>query len=330
MGAELLERLRQGAVDLPDYRTGQPIEVTFAGAGETYVVWRVRHRSTDVLLRLPFDPAPDSQRSMVSEFAALGRVPQGLGPRGLSYSDTDENPLGLRHMLTTYLPGQAKTPTDWTDDDLAGLAGAFAALHRDTTDLHGPVDAPTGGSIDLVAEMDSTWQWWSQRQPDVVAEPEIAHLWERVREYVGARASVVARLTRFPLVHGDACATNVLIDHGVVRLIDWEWAEYSDPARDLALIGGEVYGGPWYVPMDSARVSLFLLTYARLAGLDGSALGDLDARRQAWLAYDRFMTGLLLETRARSLAGMGGHGEPDYRGAAITVRATLGSLLDRG
>ena len=237
-------------------------------------------------------------------------------------TDSEDNPLGVRYIATTYVPGKPKTPDEWTDDDLFRLAGKLAVLHQTVrTDFHGDVDAPVPGPLDLPAELDASWAWWRERQPELAGEPFVAGVAPLVRAYVAERAGTVAGLTSFCLVHGDLAATNVVFDDGEPRLIDWEWSQFSDPARDLALIGGEVYGGPWYVPLTPARGEAFVARYAALMGLDAAQTRDLRRRRDAWMAYERFNSALHFSMKARE--------RPDslYAGASATIWRTLQAFL---
>ncbi|MCL2483575.1 MAG: phosphotransferase [Propionibacteriaceae bacterium] len=321
---DLRERLLAGAVPLSGYAPGDPLDVRLLGIGESHVAWLVSYGESDRVdrvLRIPRHPVDQMPRPMPWEYAALTRVPAEVGTQGLLMSDSADNPLGRRYILSTFVPGQPKPIEEWTDEDLARFAATLVRLHQETGDVHGPVASPESGPLDVVDSLDAAWVWWSGHEPTIVVRPEVRTLWTRVRSFVDAHAGAIANIDRFPLVHADSCATNVLFDNDNVRLIDWEWAEFSDPARDLALIGGEVHGGPWYVPLTPARIDCFLTTYADLAGIPPADRPDLNLRRQTWMVYERFMSWLLVLSRERT------HPDSSYAATSTMMQQTLERFL---
>src|SRR5699024_3212017 len=121
----------------------------------------------------------------------------------------------------------------------------------------------------------------------------------------------IASLEGFSLCHGDLCATNILwagtdaaSSDPRVQYIDFEWAQGDDPARDLAIIGGRVHGGPWYVPLAEEQVAQFVDAYVRARGELGevpAAVADAAALRErmrAWTAYER--TAMLVHVASRA------------------------------
>ena len=82
-----------------------------------------------------------------------------------------------------------------------------------------------------------------------------------------------------PELGTSAVAPNVILGpDGLPRLIDFEWSGPGDTAKDLALIGGRVTGGPWYLPMTSDDVTAFVTEYSRYSRLAQDA-GATDPQR---------------------------------------------------
>ena len=87
--------------------------------------------------------------------------------------------------------------------------------------------------------------------------------------FATALAHQIARLhealaTATATAPSDAVAPNVILGpDGLPRLIDFEWSGPGDTAKDLALIGGRVTGGPWYLPMTPDDVTAFVTEYSR-------------------------------------------------------------------
>jgi len=128
------------------------------------------------------------------------------------------------------------------------------------------------------------------------------------------------------LVHGDAVATDVVLDErGTPRCIDWEWAHTGDVAQDLAHTGGRVHGGPWFVPMSQAQVAAQVWRYLqarRTAEASPAEHERLLARREAWEAHERSTSSLHFERMHRTSPDVAQYGP-----WVATQRRTLARLL---
>src|SRR5699024_7093633 len=92
----------------------------------------------------------------------------------------------------------------------------------------------------------------AERHGALLAEHGLEPFLEAALTGVAGIEDQIASLEGFSLCHGDLCATNILwagtdaaSSDPRVQYIDFEWAQGDDPARDLAIIGGRVHGGPW-------------------------------------------------------------------------------------
>ena len=316
-------KLVSGALPLPGHRAGDPLTVSWLGAGESYAAWLV-DADQSVVVRIPYRDAAAMPRPIEAEFAALKLVPPEVGTHGLAVGVDENNPLGCRFVMTTFASGEAKPVEEWTDADLAAVASRLAQLHDHSQPMCGPVTDPQSGRVDLVGEFEAGWDWWREHHPDVTRSPQPQRLLPLARAFIAARASDFEELREFSLVHADLIANNVVFDGGQPRFIDWEWAEFGDPARDLALLGGTVHGGPWYVPMDAAQVEALVAAY--VAGVERAsgrrlAPESLLRRRDAWEVYERFQGGLHYLLKAGELP------DSHYVSGAAKVWSTLESRL---
>lgn len=109
------------------------------------------------------------------------------------------------------------------------------------------------------------------------------------RAYLRDKAPLFSSLDRPALIHSDAVLPNILIDEQELRYVDWEWAEFGDPARDLAYIGGRIGVEPWCWTLSPNEIAQMLEYYAGLAGVDYDLLSG---RRDAWEVFERFTSGL--------------------------------------
>lgn len=100
------------------------------------------------------------------------------------------------------------------------------------------------------------------------------------------------------------------------------WAEVGDVEKDLAYIGGTVYGGPDYVPMDNDLIAHFVAHYVtamRAAGKDTEDAATLIARRVGWKVSERFLTTLHTTTNCQHDKGASD--------TLTTVRRTLAHTI---
>lgn len=169
---------------------------------------------------------------------------------------------------------------------LHALARRLAHLHH-AGDRRG-LTAPERN--DPVDAAEQARDWWRQNEP--VAASVLEPLWPAVRRYQQLAAPAFEGIIPV-LRHGDPAAANLLVDEvGVVRFVDWEWAQVGDPARDLAFIGGQISAEPWYAALTETQLraqgAVYLEERARRSGERGEELGTVLERRRAHLLHETF------------------------------------------
>ena len=272
---DVAQRVR-AAVDTGELRgmTAGPVERL--GEGESYTAWRIGSGERTRVLRLPRHLPHDMPRSMETEFEVLRHVPSELGTSAVALETGADNPLGTPYMVTTHVPGRSLRAADWNPRLATALAHQIARLHEALAS--GP--PPSAAFVPSAGEQgEELLTWWGAHHPETLADPRVRALLPAWRRELARLAPAFETVPTHPLIHGDAVATNVVLGpDGLPRLIDFEWSGPGDTAKDLALIGGRVTGGPWYLPMTPDDVAAFVTEYSRYSRLAQDA-GATDPQR---------------------------------------------------
>ena len=259
-GNDIAQRIR-AAVDAGELRGVTTGPVKRLGAGESYTAWRIGSGDQARVLRVPRRSPHEMPRSMMAEFETLRRVPPELGTSAIALETGTDNPLGIPYMVTTHVPGRALRATDWNPRLATALAHQIARLHEALATS----PAPSAAFVPSAGEQgEELLTWWAEHHPETLTDPRVRALLPAWRRELTRLAPAFETVPTHPLIHGDAVATNVVLGpDGLPRLIDFEWSGPGDTAKDLALIGGRVTGGPWYLPMTPDDVTAFVTEYAR-------------------------------------------------------------------
>lgn len=261
-------------------------EITLLGAGESYVAWRIGSGDQARVLRVPRRSPHETPRSMTAEFETLRRVPPELGTSAIALETGTDNPLGGPYMVTTHVSGRALRATDWNPRLATALAHQIARLHEALA----ASPAPSAAFVPSAGEQgEKLLTWWGRHHPETLTDPRVSALLPAWRRELTRLAPAFEAVPTHPLIHGDVVVTNVILGpDGVPRLIDFEWSGPGDRAKDLALIGGRVVGGPWYLPMTPDDVAAFVTEYSRhschAGAIDPQRLLE---RRDAYELLDR-------------------------------------------
>ncbi|MCG7310837.1 phosphotransferase family protein [Brachybacterium sp. ACRRE] len=273
---------------------GGAAQVELLGTGETFAAWHLcAANGTELLVRIPWhEPA----HPLADELAALTRLPPDVGPEPVAlHESAEESPLGAPYLVTTPVPGRILAPSQWTRSHLLAHARRLAQLHRTATPGRGPVSLGEDpwarmetGRLSLPDLFESDTQSVGADVLAAIGGPGILRAAARRLRKTDAAFD---GLEGFVLSHGDLCATNIVWDAArpgadgsaealddptrpeassdsrsgpaapLPRYIDFEWAMGDDPARDLAIIGGAVHGGPWYLPLDEEAIDALISAY---------------------------------------------------------------------
>ena len=281
-----IARRIQGAVEAGELRGVTAGPIVRLGAGESYVAWRIGSGDQARVLRVPRRSPHEMPRSMMAEFETLRRVPPELGTSAIALETGTDNPLGIPYMVTTHVSGRALRATDWNPRLATALAHQIARLHEAfaTSPAPSAVFVPSAGE-----QGEELLTWWGRHHPETLTDPRVSALLPAWCRELDRLAPAFEAVPAHSLIHGDVVVTNVILGpDGVPRLIDFEWSGPGDRAKDLALIGGRVIGGPWYLPMTPDDVAAFVTEYSRYSRHAGAIdPQQLLARRDAYELLDR-------------------------------------------
>lgn len=303
-----------------------PTAATLVGYGESYDAWRL----DEIVVRVARRSVADLPRPVADEVAAYRFVPPEVGPALIAVDEAGDR-FGGPCIVLSFVPGvNGADPALWDGRCLDNLAGQLVRLHATTSTGCGPVTLPEEERSRRLSAVDLHEQalaWWATHHGDLLERPEVTRLLEPAAQYVAAREPAFAALTRFVFAHADLIAANTLVDAGMPRLVDWEWAEFSDPARDLAYLGGRIPVPPFSVPLSAAARERLVAAYLAASGDDDAgAYGDattMTARVEAWELHERFFTWL----HHQSVVAAGRDPDGRYARAVAAADAGLRALL---
>ena len=259
---DLAQRIH-AAVDAGELRGVMAGPIETLGVGESYTAWRIGSGDQTRVLRVPRRSPHEMPRSMEAEFEVLRRVPPDLGSSAIALETGADNPLGSPYMVTTHVPGRVLHATDWNRRLATALAQRIARLHGALAAGPAPSAALVPSSCEQGEEL---LTWWGRHHPETLTDPRVTALLPAWRRELVRLAPAFEAVPTHPRIHGDVVVTNVVLGpDGAPRLIDFEWSDSGDTAKDLALIGGRVTGGPWYLPMTPDDVVAFVTEYSRYA-----------------------------------------------------------------
>ncbi|MEI2774720.1 MAG: hypothetical protein V9G19_01880 [Tetrasphaera sp.] len=318
---------------LPRHHGPLPPVVAHLADGESYAAWTARVAGAPrpvVVIRaarrargeLPADPE--------EEFTGLSLAPTGLAPEPIALIQHPEGGeqreaggAAYPIIVEALAPGRVLPAAQWTPRHREWLAQVLARLHEPTWPGPGAVTTRADNPprpIRFDEHIAGVTAHWGRLLPH--GETGFGALANAMAAYAAQVTPQIAAVSRFALLHGDPVLTNILVAAERVTLVDWEWTQVGDPARDLGFLGGAIHADPWYAPLADTDIDGFLGAY-----LDAGGRGDVDGlrrRRDAWLAAEAFgVLGYLLWLAADPEQSA----LPRHRRGAVELARTLTAFL---
>jgi hypothetical protein len=170
-----------------------------------------------------------------------------------------------RYVLTLELLQDAESLADWQQRSGDFSTHIAAALGRALSAYHsGTAGTMKNGSRPTVFPAEVPWILSFHEMGDEVAGSMSEANWRMLQilrrdpEFPGALAAARSKWQPSTLIHGDIKWDNTLVSNTgndpIIRLVDWELADFGDPCWDTGAVL-QTYLGAWILSMDPAAGS---------------------------------------------------------------------------
>jgi thiamine kinase-like enzyme len=227
---------------------------------------------------------------MIYEFDYLKKVPKGIGPKPV-YIDKSRKIIPKIYIVLEYIEG--KHVLKWSKKHLAAHAKRLAELHKDRKPYH------TYQTYNFHREKQKTFDLYKTIKNEIkgykklFGEKDVKDIMPKVLEYIKENNHYFTSLKRFSLIHQDPNPTNTLFYKNEIYYIDWEWACYGDPARDVGLLYCDEFTvKPWIIKLDAKRRDYYLNQY-----LKHHPDKTLKKRVELWQVFNLFVTFLFCKRK---------------------------------
>lgn len=291
--------------------------ITILGVGESNLMLLIALEGQEPLtMRLAYR-ADIAERLLPQEFRLLQCLPEGLGPRPFVL-DMSRQVLPYPFALLSFVPG---TPlVACTEDILRAHALKLACLHEDwSTTWTSQEERQSSGPFDLYQRFQESLASWRAFDAQIFECEPVRQLVPKLDAYFRECNPLFTALTRFPLVHYDLCASNILIYQGDVRYIDWEYGCYGDGAVDFAQMAWEdIDNPPWHIKLNKQQLATLFQTY-----LERHPDPTLIERYKAWCVYIKFFDHLGHQRTAQHPRAIQAFPSAYYTGVSQRLLAAL-------
>lgn len=280
----VLEMLRCHAAALPWCGSLEMVEITLLGIGESNLMLHLTLDGQQPLtMRLAYREEL-AEHFLPQEFRLLQSLPEELGPRAFAL-DMSRRFLPYPCAILSFVPG---TPlVAYSEEILRTHAVKLARLHAQELTTWTERTARTSRQVnepfDLYRRFQHSVANWRVRSPQAFEDELVCSLLPHLDAYFREHNHLFTALTRFPLVHSDLCASNVIVHEGDVCYIDWEYAGYGDGALDFAQLAWDIESPPWQIQLSKQQLARFFQPYLEL-----HPDPTLAERHAVWCVYIKF------------------------------------------
>lgn len=187
-----------------------------------------------------FPTKKEEAEALQNEHWYIHLLDPSVTPESVFY--TDKTSFGLPLLITRFAPGKHIRFNSLTDVQIRHLAAITHTLHSVHRDKFSVGDAmlPTNSGTVLDYTKLAVAEFIDKRYREVADHvPHDQALFKQARRLLEDRlqaASTSWLSSRFSLCHGDIGDGNVLWEGNTPRLIDWDGANFGDPANEIGYI----------------------------------------------------------------------------------------------
>lgn len=230
----------------------------------------------------------EGKRGLIREADALKRLPKGIAPELIHFSENTA-PIDRLWSITTFIGGVS--PKSLTLSQLESLGSKLAHIHAIAAPGHDVVDAGevTGDKSDL-------WKYllWSCRSfydsDEAMPDDRLARFIPKLKQWFDAQQKTLRLPKTKYLLHKDVGVGNLIAKGDEVFVIDWEDREFGDPMSDFPT-------GFWDIEA-AGRIVLSLQERQALYRGYIAGGGAIDEDRiQMWMTFDKMVVALFFANR---------------------------------
>jgi aminoglycoside phosphotransferase (APT) family kinase protein len=264
------------------------VEVRHLGHGELNNSYYVRAGDHEYCVRIA---KYDDHRGLAREADALGRVPVGIGPQLVHFSNQPE-PIDHLWIIESYIDGV--TPKRLNLEQFRSMGSKLARTHAVPAPDDDVVDKGevTGVKTELWQQL--AWNCRSFYTPAVILtglpDVRITRLAQKIKLWLDGQQKLLDFPATGHLLHKDITPSNVLVKGDEAFLIDWELRGFGDPMADFPT-------GFWDIELNRGKWRIVLSDEERKALYGGYEAGGgvIDEPRiQLWMTFDKFGVAVFL------------------------------------
>jgi aminoglycoside phosphotransferase (APT) family kinase protein len=226
------------------------------GGGMVNDTFKLECEKRDLILRITRWAGRDTLRKEAKALAVL-HIPEA--PE-LVFFDKDQLLDGHYWVIETFVGG--KTPERLTAGQFRTLGRVLAGIHSVKAENPEPMNPwqqfltdcrNFGTEAELLAHQD----------------PGLRELIVKGRQYILDNAALVQSVVPC-LTHGDVTHSNMLVQGDSVKLIDWEFARFTDPMRDFTMLyfdDLETNKGKWRIKITPEEKQALFEDYQAAGGV---------------------------------------------------------------
>ncbi len=264
---------------------GQAEEMRFLGQGVHNDGYYVHVNERDLCVRIA---RYEGKRGLIREADALQRLPAGIAPKLIHFSE-DTAPIDRLWTIATYIDGVK--PDRLSLPQFASLGSKLARVHA--------IPAPDQDVVDegeVTGDKTDLWKYliWSCRSFYDAAEPipdaKLAITVENAKMWFAEQQKQLHIPAQKYLLHKDIGIGNIVAKGDEVFVIDWEDREFGDPMSDFAT-------GFWDIAQ-AGRIVLSQEERKALYGGYNEGGGVIDEGRiKLWVTFDKLVVALFFCNR---------------------------------